>query len=101
MFADDDVSMISSTSSRMSFNATNIPLSSITKHMESILLLGMATGTRKLYTHACNKFDDFINAWGLHMQTFDKQLTLFISFMSISDFSPSTIATYVSTIKGY
>ena len=64
------------------------------------MLLGTASSTRKVYQHACKMFENFLLCWSLMHVEFDKQITLFVTFLSISDLAPSTIATYASAIKG-
>ncbi len=100
MLAGRQILETSSCSSVSTIIATEIPLSTIQKHLDQITLLGTASSTRKVYQHACEIFENFLLCWSLMHIEFDKQITLFISFLSISDLASSTIATYVSTIKG-
>ncbi len=44
-------------------------------------------------------FYKFIQNWGLQAHSFQDKLLLFITLLSVSDKSPSTISTYVSAIK--
>lgn len=46
-------------------------------------------------------FNKFIEKWDLQQISFDKQLTLYISFLSICDLALTTIATYISAVKGH
>ncbi len=73
----------------------------IKRHMEYILSISVVPNTRKTYATAVKSFTEFLDHWDLRSETFDRQLIMYITFLSISDRpkSPKTIATYVSGIR--
>ncbi len=74
---------------------------SVKKHMEQLLILSTAPGTRKVCKTAVSVFEFFIHKFNLMRAPFDSQLTLFVTLMSIADKSPRTVSTYVSGIKSH
>ncbi len=67
--------------------------------MEHLLALSTSEKTRGVYRSANKLFENFISASNLRDCSFDEQLALFITLLSITDRSPSTISTYVSGVK--
>ncbi len=66
--------------------------------MDQLLVLSMADSTRKTYDRANFAFEKFVHDWGVQDFSLDQKLHLFVTFMSVLDRAPQTIATYVSAI---
>ena len=67
--------------------------------MENLLFLSTSENTRQSYSIAVRAFHSFVRDWKLERKSFQEQVLLFVTLLSVCDKAPQMISSYVSAIK--
>ncbi len=75
-------------------------MANLVRHAEDLALLGSATSTLKTYRTAWDIFVQFLDTFGwLGQSPRVDHIILFVSYLSMREYAPSTIFSYVSGVK--